>query len=350
MNKLIIIGNGFDLAHDLKTRYSDFMLWYVNKAIEEFNIKNIYTDVLMEIHRAKGAASYPLPKARSLDVFIKNKKNLRGVIEYDFKSLLNRLFNTEESLNWVDIESTYYDLLKSECRNAEQATSEGGVFNESKLKQLNEQFKQLKDNLKKYLSSIDCTHVDRIKDITKLFREQFHFNPKYQDYFMFLNFNYTSTLDMYLQDINSKYYHVNYIHGRLTDKQNPIIFGYGDEIDHYYQKIEDLNCNTFLENFKSFGYLKTKNYQHFTGFLENGAFEVHILGHSCGLSDRVLFRTIVEHDNCNGIEIHYHKKSEEENDYLEKTFELSRHFSLENKGLLRERVVPFDESHPLVEI
>lgn len=26
MNRLVLIGNGFDLAHNLKTRYSDFML------------------------------------------------------------------------------------------------------------------------------------------------------------------------------------------------------------------------------------------------------------------------------------------------------------------------------------
>jgi len=33
MNKLIIIGNGFDLAHGLKTKYSDFIIWYLNKII-----------------------------------------------------------------------------------------------------------------------------------------------------------------------------------------------------------------------------------------------------------------------------------------------------------------------------
>ena len=28
MNRLILIGNGFDLAHGLKTKYSDFIEWY----------------------------------------------------------------------------------------------------------------------------------------------------------------------------------------------------------------------------------------------------------------------------------------------------------------------------------
>ena len=28
MNRLVIIGNGFDLAHGLKTSYADFINWY----------------------------------------------------------------------------------------------------------------------------------------------------------------------------------------------------------------------------------------------------------------------------------------------------------------------------------
>ena len=28
MNRIIIIGNGFDLAHQLATRYEDFINWY----------------------------------------------------------------------------------------------------------------------------------------------------------------------------------------------------------------------------------------------------------------------------------------------------------------------------------
>ena len=28
MNRIILVGNGFDLAHGLKTSYSDFINWY----------------------------------------------------------------------------------------------------------------------------------------------------------------------------------------------------------------------------------------------------------------------------------------------------------------------------------
>ena len=39
MNRLVIIGNGFDLAHGLPTRYADFITWYwqyrISKLTEE---------------------------------------------------------------------------------------------------------------------------------------------------------------------------------------------------------------------------------------------------------------------------------------------------------------------------
>ena len=33
MNRLVLIGNGFDLAHGLKTRYEDFIYWYWKQRI-----------------------------------------------------------------------------------------------------------------------------------------------------------------------------------------------------------------------------------------------------------------------------------------------------------------------------
>ena len=34
MNRLVIIGNGFDLAHGLKTSYKDFIRWYLDDFFE----------------------------------------------------------------------------------------------------------------------------------------------------------------------------------------------------------------------------------------------------------------------------------------------------------------------------
>ncbi|MBN8674926.1 MAG: hypothetical protein J0L56_12370, partial [Chitinophagales bacterium] len=38
MNRLVIIGNGFDLAHRMKTTYYDFIFNYVKKSFESAQI------------------------------------------------------------------------------------------------------------------------------------------------------------------------------------------------------------------------------------------------------------------------------------------------------------------------
>ncbi|OFY02223.1 MAG: hypothetical protein A2W90_22400 [Bacteroidetes bacterium GWF2_42_66] len=163
-----------------------------------------------------------------------------------------------------------------------------------------------------------------------------------------MNFNYTKTLEFYTnRNFRTKNNLIN-IHGELVNLSNPIIFGYGDEMDPNYEKIENLNNNEFLKNIKSFGYFQSSNYQDIIRFIDSENFTVKILGHSCGLSDRILLNTIFEHPNCKAIKIYYYQKSETENDYFEKTQEISRHFKASGKGNMRTKIVPFEKCQPLL--
>jgi hypothetical protein len=41
MNRIILIGNGFDVAHGLKTQYADFINWFWDQQFNKINqIKN----------------------------------------------------------------------------------------------------------------------------------------------------------------------------------------------------------------------------------------------------------------------------------------------------------------------
>ncbi len=64
----------------------------------------------------------------------------------------------------------------------------------------------------------------------------------------------------------------------------------------------------------------------------------------------VFKNNIFEHINCNRIKIFYYQKDEKSNDYFEKTQEISRHFKAENKGIMRNRIVPLLDSKPLTNI
>ena len=51
MNRLVIIGNGFDMAHGLKTSYKDFITWYWDKRVDAFvgNTTKISEDCLCKL-------------------------------------------------------------------------------------------------------------------------------------------------------------------------------------------------------------------------------------------------------------------------------------------------------------
>ena len=137
--------------------------------------------------------------------------------------------------------------------------------------------------------------------------------------------------------INSNF---NYIHGSLGDVHGKPIFGFGDEFDKRYIEFEDEHNNALFKHIKSFEYLKNKNYYLLTRFIESADFQVHIYGHSCGISDRTMLNQIFEHDNCKSIKIFYHKINKDLDDYTDKIYEISRHFK--DKGIMRKKIIPYD--------
>jgi hypothetical protein len=48
MNRLILIGNGFDLAHGLKTGYNDFIIWYLKSCFTIADNTKEYDDEIIK--------------------------------------------------------------------------------------------------------------------------------------------------------------------------------------------------------------------------------------------------------------------------------------------------------------
>lgn len=63
MNRLVIIGNGFDMTHGLKTSYMDFKNWYCERRLNAMLTEHapISEDCLykLEIKNTKDCASWP---------------------------------------------------------------------------------------------------------------------------------------------------------------------------------------------------------------------------------------------------------------------------------------------------
>ena len=164
---------------------------------------------------------------------------------------------------------------------------------------------------------------------------------------LLLNFNYTNTAEkLYVKSDHYPKCELIHIHGKLDDKNNPIIFGYGDEMHEDYKKIVDLNNNAYLENIKSIRYLETDNYRRLLGFIDSAPYQIYMMGHSCGNSDRTLLNTLFEHKNCLSIKPYYHQREDGTDNYIDIVQNISRDFK--DMTLMRDRVVNKCYCQPLV--
>jgi len=349
LNKLILIGNGFDLAHGLKTRYTDFILWLLNNApiyssTSESKLENLIELVI---------PSFKNLKCESIAEFNQIKKQERIELRSRFQ-FIKDLIEKSKYHNWVDVEAEYYFSLIGLYKRLEVQNIERHDTITTDLIKLNSCFDSIKEKLEEYLLTIDNKLSEKDKEINNHFSEDIlksliqSKDNKSNSKALFLNFNYTSTVELYLKDLNlNNSCQISYIHGKLNDKSNPVIFGNGNEMDTYYEKIERLNDNEFLRKFKSFEYFKTSNYQDFIRFIDSDEFDVYIMGHSCGLSDGVMLHNVFEHPNCKSIKIYYYQIDENKNDFFEKTQDISRHFKSAYKSKMRSIIVPFPECVPL---
>ena len=147
MNRLILVGNGFDLAHNLKTSYCHFISDYISNAINAFINENIYSDPLLTIrwkyanYRHNG--SYPLSTpATAITDFKRLRNENYFVVSFESQFLSSTLHRVQE-MNWVDLENEYFDQLLN-CK-----TKADYDFDE--VKKLNDEFDFLRNKLEEYL-------------------------------------------------------------------------------------------------------------------------------------------------------------------------------------------------------
>jgi hypothetical protein len=113
MNRLIIIGNGFDLAHGIKTSYEDFISNYLCNAINTFFNKNSYTDSLIEINFKNSMSCFsPTPVPIRQDEVLNYIPIISEKYNFNIKSIvLRNTLNKISEMNWVDLETEYFNSL-----------------------------------------------------------------------------------------------------------------------------------------------------------------------------------------------------------------------------------------------
>ena len=119
MNRIILIGNGFDLAHGLKTSYRDFIDWYWNEWLSSLRESEKQKEG-DELCRFVLDSCLPWKDFLSRKALTKSSLNGRMFFselkkDFSFKLESSELFSeiskSVETKGWVDIENEYYKLL-----------------------------------------------------------------------------------------------------------------------------------------------------------------------------------------------------------------------------------------------
>lgn len=156
MKRIILIGNGFDLAHGMKTSYKSF-------------IDDYWSNTITEIQNSTSNKPFENDEIRithSPSTFLRGNtfKDLEKAIkEYqtklEFKNRFLREITDKSYLNnWVDVENEYYDLLKKSYATVNYKKEEYNV------KQLNIDFAEIKSKLRIYLRTVEKAFYDQFGD------------------------------------------------------------------------------------------------------------------------------------------------------------------------------------------
>jgi len=330
MNRLVIIGNGFDLAHGLETSYTHFINHFWEQEKGKVSISNLNQRLDTNNDRPFGydCVNYTIFTKTPFD--LRDTKDILGSDWFNclrtpqdgtlrMKNVFLDVISQKNNQRWVDIEVEYYKRL---CSCLEEKFRK-------RVGELNLEFSIIKTALEDYLKHMLKKCLVRTGYDTNCFYKKISNDENTFAEMLFLNFNYTHTIDQYV----SRHDSIINIHGNLDDPNNPIIFGYGDEMDERHNLIENSFDNEFLKYIKTIEYLNTDNYSRLQTFIEMGDYEVLIAGHSCGLSDRTLLNHLFEHTHCKKIRIFYHELGDGTDNFKDILYNVYRCFN--NKSRMR---------------
>ena len=399
MNRIVLIGNGFDLAHGLKTSYADFINWYWEQLKETILHTNqtFINDGLITVQLLPRRASgflYYFQYGASLGEAVNwsgdkliDLLSRSGDFEIEQTAFLEEIMKNIAEKKWVDIERTYYNLLKESRKEHSTITVEElNIQLQALTNKLCEYLKDVEENSAREINNtikekiyepikLQDIAIESTRESTRYFNDRcakihiLNLLEKYQkigilknydlemlrisykddfghymqrDYkfatlpekILLVNFNYTNIADQYVLE-DQKIASVIHIHGTL-DEPESMIFGYGDEMDKNYMDLSDLDDNRYLKNIKSHRYLEKSKYRELLQFANSDKFQIYIMGHACGNSDRTLLNTLFEHDNCVSIKPFFYQYGSNDN-YNDIIQNISRHFP--NRQKFRDRVV-----------
>lgn len=256
-NQLFIIGNGFDLHHNIASRYSDFASFLERRDRATFDI----------------AKEYMVPEQ---DLWSCLEERLAEVDVDQIEEYASNFLVSYGADDWSDAYHHDYEY----------------------------EIEQICAAISRKLRSHFADWVRQIVIPPRAVSPVQCIDPKS----LFLNFNYTSTLQILYGVYDSRILH---IHGSARDQTTEIILGHGwdrqasDLLSRFagedtdvrvaggFQLIDELLASTF----KPTQEILTRNKGFFEGL--SSVAQVHVLGHSLAQVDEPYFRAVLDNVNIN---------------------------------------------------
>jgi hypothetical protein len=173
MNRIILIGNGFDLAHGIKTSYGNFIDDYWENVIEKIRAKSDWengfenNEFYAQPIPGSWEGNYNYEALQDNLNYINTNINLKN----EFFEILNR---NKFSQNWVDIENDYYILLKNCYKKSSSRYT---------ITKLNKEFAKIESLLEEYLTKVQKEFSTSFPNTTEeMSFKRFVYNVIYSDF------------------------------------------------------------------------------------------------------------------------------------------------------------------------
>lgn len=324
-NNILVIGNGFDIAHGLDTRYDDFIK-YIRKVYEDNRSMAVGDEDIFSMNciENNGFINYFLMYTKEVSGWVDLEKLIKEIIEY-FKLFFDNYDQyiddgciiLHDKLN-ADIHQIkenrvkiclrrfplfYQDSLNRstnlKCLDDKYYSKKFGLNKREILKLLKNQLNEIIKLLQIYLKNHMAEKYDSLKKI----RQIEDLNPSYV-----ISFNYTDTYKIY----GIKTEDVFHVHGSL-DKDN-MVLGFNDDdpnnldfvyFKKYFQRIQKLT-----------GYIDKKRFANFyQGTIPDDPV-IHFYGHSLDKTDMDIIEKL--HSMSSGFVIYKYNQE----DYEQKVINL----------------------------
>ncbi len=318
---ILIIGNGFDIAHSLPTRYSDF-------------ITNVQNDP--EFYQ------YVLRNEASTKLF--NRVRQSKIFEY----MCSKLCNNND---WIDFENELMEIVDSVCDMPSLFKRYTYRENKSVVSKLLLDSDKIHESspfiyrilmgigtLKRYWSNSELLDLEQdihrqIQDFIDLFKEYILWITQYKldrinsikmfqdmkiDYL--LSFNYTTTfVKLYNKNQQLIPENICYVHGKIDEQTNTgIVMGIGSD---FYDESKHEKYVDFFKFFQCYQYATSNDYLNWIKKYESWDFDgteggetdiltdctVSIYGHSLDPTDRNILKPFLDMDRIT-INIYYLNK------------------------------------------